>query len=67
MLPGFGEAISELARRHHNLISVKARLEAKASDRTTGEILATDRQVTVAFDLAEQIDTKTAFQDTGAN
>ncbi len=61
-----GEAFSEFSGRRGNLISVKARVEVKAIDRATGKILATDRQVTVAVDLAEQIAAKTALQEAGA-
>jgi TolB-like protein len=61
-----GEAFSEFSGRRGNLISVKARLEVKAIDRASGRILASDRQVTVAVDLAEQIAAKTALQEAGA-
>ncbi len=61
-----GEAFSEFAGRRGNLVSVKARLEVKAVDRATGRILASDRQVTVSVDLAEQIAAKTALQEAGA-
>jgi hypothetical protein len=61
-----GEAISEPAVRHGNLVSVKARLELKAVDQATGEVLAIDRQTTVATDLAENIAAKTALQDAAA-
>lgn len=61
-----GEAFSEFSGRRGNLVSVKARLEVKAIDRASGKILATDRQVTVAVDLAEQIAAKTALQEAGA-
>ena len=61
-----GEALSELAVRLGNLISVKARLEVKAIDPATGEVLAVDRQTTVAVDLTEQIAAKTALQEAGA-
>jgi len=61
-----GEALSELAVRIGNLISVKARLEIKAIDPASGEILAVDRQTTVAVDLTEQIAAKTALQEAGA-
>jgi TolB-like protein/regulator of RNase E activity RraB len=61
-----GEAFSELAVRHGNLISVKARLELKAIDRATGQVLAIDRETTVAVDLTEQIAAKNALQQAGA-
>lgn len=61
-----GEAISEPAIRHGNLVSVKARLEVKAIDPATGTVLAIDRQTTVATDLTEQIAAKTALQDAAA-
>ena len=61
-----GEAISEPAARHGNLISAKARLEVKAVDQATGKVLAVDRQTTVATDLTEQIAAKTALQEASA-
>jgi hypothetical protein len=61
-----GEAISEPAVRHGNLVSAKARLEVKAIDQATGKVLAIDRQTTVATDLTEQIAAKTALQEAAA-
>jgi TolB-like protein len=61
-----GEAISEPAVRHGNLVSAKARLEVKAIDQATGKVLAIDRQTTVATDLSEQIAAKTALQEAAA-
>lgn len=61
-----GEAFSEFATRRGNLISVKARLEVKAVDRLTGEILAIDRQTCVAVGLTEQVAAKSALQEAGA-
>ena len=61
-----GEGFSQFASRHGNLISVKTRLEVKALDRATGKVLAVDRQVSVAVDLAEQIAGKTALQEAAA-
>jgi TolB-like protein len=61
-----GEAISEFATRRGNLISAKARLEVKVIDRATGKIVATDRQTSVAVDLADQIAEKSALQEASA-
>jgi len=61
-----GEAFSEYTATHGKLIAVKARVEVKAVDATTGKIIATDRQTTVAVDLTEQIAGKTALQQAGA-
>ncbi len=62
-----GEGFSQFAARHGNLTSVKARLELKALERNTGRVVAIDRQVSVAVDLAEQIAGKTALQEAAAN
>ena len=62
-----GEGFSQFASRHGNLISVKGRLELKATNRETGKVLATDRQVSLAVDLAEQIAGKAALQEAAAN
>jgi serine/threonine protein kinase/TolB-like protein len=61
-----GEGISESATRHGNLVSVKARVEVKAVDRRTGNLLAIDRHVAVAVDLTEQIAGKAALQEAAA-
>lgn len=58
-----GEGFSEFASRHGNLISVKARVEIKAVDRTSSKIVAIDREVAVTVDLTEQIAGKKALQD----
>ncbi len=57
-----GEALSELAARHGDLISVKARVQIKATDRVSGSVLAGDRRVAVVVDLTEQIAGKSALQ-----
>jgi hypothetical protein len=62
-----GEGFSEFATRHGNLISVKARLEVKAVDPITGQVLAADRQVAVEVDLTEQIAGKSALQEAAAD
>jgi TolB-like protein len=61
-----GEAFSEFAGRRGNLISVKARVEVKAIDRTTGKVIAIDRQTTVTVDVTELVAGKTALQEAGA-
>ena len=57
-----GEAFSAFGVRRGNLISCKARLELKAQKRT-GEVLAVDRQTSVAADIAEQIAAKISLQN----
>ena len=61
-----GEGISEFAGRIGELVSVKARLEVKAVDARTQEVLAVDRQVSVQVDLTEQIAGKAALQKAAA-
>lgn len=61
-----GEGFSQLAARHGNLISVKARLELKVVDRASARVLAADRQTTIAVDAAELIASKTALQEAAA-
>ena len=60
-----GDAFSAYAIRKGNLISCKARVELKAQKRS-GEILAIDRQTSVAVDIAEQTAAKLALQDASA-
>lgn len=62
-----GEGVSEFARRHGNLISVKARLEVKVIERSTGKVVAADRQTRVMVDLVEQIAGKQALQQAAAD
>ena len=62
-----GECFSQFASRHGNLISVKGRLELKATNRETGKVLATDRHVSLAVDLAEQVAGKAALQEAAAS
>jgi hypothetical protein len=62
-----GEGISEFATRRGNLVSAKARLEVKAIDRASGEVIAVERQTRVAVDLSEQIAAKTALQEAAAD
>ena len=52
--------------RRGNLVSVKARVELKAVDRKTGQVLAVDRETAVEVDLTEQIAGKKALQTAAA-
>lgn len=61
-----GEGFSEFATRRGNIVSVKARLEVKAADQMSDEIIATDRQTAVEVDLTEQIAGKAALQEAAA-
>ena len=56
-----GEAFSAFGLRKGNLISCKARVEIKAR-KANGDIVAVDRQTSVAVDVAEQTAAKTALQ-----
>jgi len=62
-----GEAISQFGLRRGNLFAAKARLEVRAVDRRTGEILAIDRETNAAVDVAERIAAKTAVQECAAD
>lgn len=57
-----GEAFSEFGMRNGNLVSCKGRVEVKVLERSTGKIIAVDRQADVAVDLSEQIAGKAAIQ-----
>jgi TolB-like protein len=48
-----GQGFSELATRKGELVGVKARLEVKAIDQRTKQILAVDRQTEMELDLSE--------------
>ena len=61
-----GEGFSEFAMRKGNLVSVKARLEVKATERNTGKIIVADRQTEVSVDLTEQIAGKKALEQAAA-
>jgi TolB-like protein len=62
-----GEGLSEFAIRRGNLISAIARLEVKAIDRASGEVIAIERQTRVAVDLSEQLAAKNALQEAAAD
>lgn len=57
-----GEAFSAFGMRKGNLISCKARVELKAR-KANGDMVAVDRQASVAVDVAEQTAAKTALQN----
>jgi hypothetical protein len=61
-----GEAFSEFGMRKGNLVSCKGRVEMKAIDKATGNVLFIDRQTSVAVDLSEHLAGKTALQDAAA-
>ncbi|MEI6074385.1 MAG: CsgG/HfaB family protein [Verrucomicrobiota bacterium] len=61
-----GEALSEYGMRKGNLQTCRARIEIKARDVASGNIIAVDRQTSVAVDVAEHIAAKTALQNGAA-
>jgi hypothetical protein len=58
-----GEAFSEFGMQKGNLQSCRARIEVKARDVASGNIISVDRQTSVAVDIAEHIAAKTALQN----
>jgi TolB-like protein len=58
-----GEAFSAYGLQKGSLISCKSRVEIKARDVATGNILAVDRQTSIGVDVAEQTSAKTALQN----
>jgi curli biogenesis system outer membrane secretion channel CsgG len=62
-----GEGISEYASRMKNLNSVKSRVEIKLVDGKSGKIIFSDRQTSLAIDLAENIAGKKALQKAAAD
>ena len=61
-----GEALSEYGMSKGNLKSCRARIEIKARDVASGNIISVDRQTSVAVDIAEHIGAKTALQNGAA-
>ena len=62
-----GEGLSEYAARNGNLTSVKARLEIKAVDRESDQVIAIDRQTRMAVELGENLAGKQALQEAVAD
>jgi hypothetical protein len=60
-----GDAFSAYGTRKGNLISCKSRVEIKAH-KQNGDLIAMDRQTSVAVDIAEQTAAKTALQNAAA-
>lgn len=61
-----GEGFSEFGARHNDLISVKGRLEIKATSTASGKVLAADRQTEIVVDVSERIAGKSALQQAAA-
>ena len=61
-----GEGFSEFGMRKGNLVSCKARVEMKATNRASGKVLFIDRQTSVAVELSEHLAGKTALQEAAA-
>lgn len=60
-----GEAFSELASRERNMISARARVEARAIKTDTAQILAADGKFGSGLDTAEFVAAKTALRNAG--
>ena len=58
-----GEAFSEAAGRHGNLLSCRSRVEIKAARSNDGKLLLSDRQTDIAVDSAEHVAGKTALEN----
>lgn len=57
-----GQAVSDLGLRKANLVSAKGRVELKATNSQSGQILLSDKQVEVAIDLSDAIAQKSALE-----
>jgi len=58
-----GDAFSAYGMQKGNLISCKSRIELKARDAASGNLLLVDRQTSVGVDVAEQTAAKTALEN----
>ncbi len=61
-----GEAFSEFAGRHGNLLSCRARVEIRMSRLGTSKLLLADRETAVAVDVAEDMAGKAALERAAA-
>ncbi len=61
-----GEAFSELAGRENNMVSTRARVEARAIQTDTARILAADGKFGSGLDVAEFVSAKTALRNAGS-
>lgn len=57
-----GEAFSQFASTHANLISTQCRVELQAITQADGSVLTSDAETTIEVDLAEQIAAKSGLQ-----
>lgn len=58
-----GEAFSEAGGRRGGLVSCRSRAEVQVTDTSTGKVVLSDRQVSVAVDVAEAIAGKRALEN----
>ncbi|MCB1230074.1 MAG: curli assembly protein CsgG [Verrucomicrobiae bacterium] len=61
-----GEAFSEAAGRRAGLVSCRARVEIKITEKGSQSSLLVDRQTSMAIDLAENVAAKSALQNAGS-
>ena len=57
-----GEAFSQFASTHANLVSIQCRVELQVIAQADGNVLTSDAATTIAVDLAEQIAAKSGLQ-----
>ncbi|MFO0948133.1 MAG: CsgG/HfaB family protein [Planctomycetota bacterium] len=62
-----GEGFSEFGSRHNDLLTVKGRLEVKATATASGNVLDADQQTVIVVDVSERIAGKTALQNAAAD
>lgn len=62
-----GEAFSEFASRRNNMISCRARVEARVIETRTGRIIAADGKHGSGLDIAENVAAKAALRNAGSS